>query len=97
MSTPKIILITGYDNVWHQAFERQWEPSVPAASVEKHNHRMGETLAQLLLDRMADKLPDAPQLRMVEQSIAITPAEVKPFAAATAPSSSEGELQHVGA
>jgi len=91
------ILITGYDNVWHQAFERQWEPSVPAASVEKHNHRMGETLAQLLLDRMADRLPPAPQLRMVGQSLAITPAEVKPLAAAAVPASSEGELQHVGA
>ena len=66
------MLITGYDNYWREDFEREWEPAVPAASVEKHNHRIGETAVQLLLDRIAGRLPAAPQCRTVPQEVVAT-------------------------
>jgi DNA-binding LacI/PurR family transcriptional regulator len=61
--------ITGYDNQWADAFEREFEPIVPWATVEKHNHTIGEAMVELLLDRMNGKLPAEAQLRVIEQDV----------------------------
>ena len=65
------IAITGYDNQWRDAFERQWEPMIPLATVDKDNHRIGEELVTLLLDRIAGKLPAERQIRLVPQRVVV--------------------------
>lgn len=65
------IAVTGYDNHWQSKVERQWEPGHPFATVEKHNHRLGEEMVELLLQRVAGELPDAPQMRLVEQQVVV--------------------------
>jgi DNA-binding LacI/PurR family transcriptional regulator len=66
------VRVTGYDNQWYDAPERQWEPGIPFASIDKNNHRLGEELAGLLLERITGKLPSAPQQRMLEQRLVLS-------------------------
>lgn len=65
------IAITGYDNRWQDAPERQWEPAVPAATVDKDNHRIGEELVTLLLERIAGTLPPERQRRLIPQRLVV--------------------------
>ena len=67
------IQIAGYDNYWRQAFERTWEDTSPCATVDKRNHQIGESLGRLLLERIAERLPNAPQCRMIPQEVLATP------------------------
>jgi DNA-binding LacI/PurR family transcriptional regulator len=57
----KDIFITGYDNMWEMAQEREWEPWIPTATVDKDNRACGEMLGKLMLDRLAGTLPPEPQ------------------------------------
>jgi DNA-binding LacI/PurR family transcriptional regulator len=66
------IRVTGYDNYWRQAYERQWERSVPFATVDKNNHGIGEALARLMADRIAGRLPAGGQKRMLEQQLVLS-------------------------
>ena len=61
------VLITGYDNYWHSAFERQFEPSVPFATVDKRNAAIGAELIRLLTQRIADAGTRKPTLSKIEQ------------------------------
>ncbi len=63
------IRVTGYDNYWHEAYERQWETAAPFATVDKNNHGIGEAMAGLMADRIAGKLPTGPQKRLLEQQL----------------------------
>lgn len=67
------ILIAGYDNYHEDALERQFEPSSPAASVDKLNEQAGEAMVQLLLDRVEGRLPQQPQLRMLAPRVVEPP------------------------
>lgn len=69
------VTIVGYDNYWADRVDRQFEPIVPAATVDKRNPQLGEALVRLLLERSAGELPDEPQLRKVEPEL-IVPGEV---------------------
>jgi DNA-binding LacI/PurR family transcriptional regulator len=66
------IAVVGYDNYWRNIPERQWEAGTPFATVEKNNHRLGEELVSLLMQRIAGELPSEPQTRLIEQRIVIT-------------------------
>ena len=46
------VMIVGYDNAWSHADERQYESTLPAATVEKSNRRIGAALADLLEQRI---------------------------------------------
>jgi len=59
------ILIAGYDNSLEDCWEREGNPGIPVATVDKQNYEMGQELARLLLDRINDQLPAAPQIRIV--------------------------------
>ena len=65
------VVITGYDNYWQDAFERQWEKAVPSGTIDKSNHRVGEELVRLLLDRVEGQLDDEPQQRIVPQRLVV--------------------------
>ena len=36
------VVIAGYDNFWDRAPEHGWEKAIPAVTVDKLNHRIGE-------------------------------------------------------
>lgn len=59
------VLITGYDDFWMDSPERQFEAYVPAATVDKRNPEIGQTLVNLLQERLAGKLPPEPQHRVI--------------------------------
>jgi DNA-binding LacI/PurR family transcriptional regulator len=63
------VLIGGYDNYWRDCAERQFESSVPAATIDKWNDRIGAEAVRLLLERVAGTLPDEPQLRRIEPQL----------------------------
>lgn len=68
----KDFLVTGYDNYWTQSYERAFETCPPAATVDKCNDRMGHEMVSLLLERVAGRLPEAPQCRQVEPVVVAT-------------------------
>ena len=61
-------MITGYDNYWHSAFERVYEPTDPFATVDRRNAAIGEELIRLLNQRLEDASLRLPQLTSIEQS-----------------------------
>jgi DNA-binding LacI/PurR family transcriptional regulator len=66
------IRVTGYDNYWHDAYERKWETAIPFATVDKNNHGIGEALAGLMADRIAGQLPPGPQKRLLAQQLVLS-------------------------
>jgi DNA-binding LacI/PurR family transcriptional regulator len=66
------IAVVGYDNYWRTIAERQWESAAPFATVDKNNHRLGEELVSLLMQRIAGSLPPEPQTRLIEQRVVLT-------------------------
>jgi len=58
------VAVVGYDNWWN-THERQWEPAVPLATMDKRNGEIGREAVRLLLDRIEGKLPPQPQVRRV--------------------------------
>ena len=63
------VLITGYDNTHADDFERAFEPAGPDATIDKCNDKLAAQLGRLLVDRLAGKLPDQPQVRVVEPAL----------------------------
>lgn len=63
------VLIVGYDNYFADCEECAVAPFVPFATVDKNNRALGTTMVQLLLDRINERLPDAPQARIIEPQI----------------------------
>jgi DNA-binding LacI/PurR family transcriptional regulator len=59
------VAIVGYDNFWSLCSERQFEPCLPLATMDKRDREMGVELVRLLLDRVAGRLPDEPQSRII--------------------------------
>ena len=58
------ILVAGYDNMARGAGFDAFCPLRPAVTVDKHNERSAEDIAELLLARMAGTLPPEPQTRI---------------------------------
>jgi LacI family transcriptional regulator len=61
----KQIAVVGYDD-WVETEEREWEPAVPIATVDKRNADVGREAVKLLMDRVEGKLPAVPQIRLVK-------------------------------
>jgi DNA-binding LacI/PurR family transcriptional regulator len=69
------VVLVGYDNYWRRCLEREFEPYLPAATVDKRNDRMGEEMVSLLIDRVEERLPAEPQTRVVCPELTITTTE----------------------
>ncbi len=69
------IMIVGYDNFWRGSTERKWDDFVPAATVDKHNPRLGQEMVRLLMDRIEGRLPTEPQLRLIKPDLVIPTPE----------------------
>lgn len=61
----KDVAIAGYDNFWRDCGEREFAPALPLVTVDKRDEEMGGELVKMLLDRVAGRLPDASQSRVV--------------------------------
>ena len=68
------IQIAGYDAYYQMCEELAFEPTAPAATIHKRNALMGEDMVRMLLDRIEGRLPEGPQMQVVEPSLVI-PAE----------------------
>jgi DNA-binding LacI/PurR family transcriptional regulator len=66
------VAVVGYDDYWRESPMRQWESAMPLATVDKRNREMGHELVQLLLERLDNQLPVAPQCRVVPPQLVIT-------------------------
>lgn len=60
------VLLAGYDHYAKEMAEREWSDDLPCITVDKQNWRMGEEMVGLMLDRVAGKLPEEPQSRIIE-------------------------------
>jgi len=65
------IAIVGYDNYWRESPDGRWEASRPLATVDKLNITLGHELTSLLLARLEGKLPQEPQLRLIQPELTI--------------------------
>lgn len=63
------ITVVGYDAYWNDLTER---PTPPAATVDKLNLDIGKAMAALLEERIAGRLPTAPQERLIAPRLVIT-------------------------
>jgi DNA-binding LacI/PurR family transcriptional regulator len=61
----KDVLIVGYDHFWEDTLERQLEPSVPLATVDKRNPEMGAAMVQMVNEYIAGRIDDSPQCQML--------------------------------
>jgi len=68
----KDIAIVGFDNYWQQLPERQWEPTVPLATVDKRNAEIGRKLVSLLLDRGEGSPAREPVHRLIRPELVTT-------------------------
>jgi DNA-binding LacI/PurR family transcriptional regulator/DNA-binding transcriptional regulator YhcF (GntR family) len=63
------VALVGYDNYWMDSPEREFEATIPLATVDKRNLDIGAELVQLLLDRTAGQLAPEPQCRVVQPKL----------------------------
>jgi DNA-binding LacI/PurR family transcriptional regulator/biotin operon repressor len=69
------VLLAGYDNYWAEMPERQWESTVPMATVDKQNALMGRRLVDLILDRAEKRAPqERVHVRVEPHLVQTTPA-----------------------
>jgi DNA-binding LacI/PurR family transcriptional regulator len=66
------ILVSGYDNSWTTDTARQFEPTPPTVTVEKHFDEIGGKMVDLLLARISGELPAEPQRVIVKPTIVET-------------------------
>lgn len=65
------VALVGYDNYWLESPEREFESTAPQATVDKMNLKLGAALVELLTDRIAGRLPEAPQCRVVQPQLVV--------------------------
>lgn len=70
---PEDVAIVGFDNYWADVPERRFEATPPWASVDKHNHDIGQAMVELLLARLTDQISTPPQLRVMKTDLVALP------------------------
>ena len=65
----KDILIVGYDNMWQDMAVSRWDPTQPAATVDKRNLEIGSELMRLLQERIEGTLPPQGQHRVIKPDL----------------------------
>ncbi len=70
---PEDVAIVGFDNYWADVPERRFEATSPWASVDKHNHDIGQAMVELLLSRLTEQTPTPPQLRVMKTDLVVLP------------------------
>jgi DNA-binding LacI/PurR family transcriptional regulator len=70
------VLLVGYDNFWPDDARRNFEPIIPAATVDKQNQVIGEQLVDLLLARAGGKLGESAEHRLVQPKLIVPDGSV---------------------
>lgn len=67
------VTIVGYDNYWREVDGAILRPDLPApaATIDKHNARVGHALVELLRQRIDGQLGEAPEHRVIEPELII--------------------------
>ena len=68
----KDVMLVGYDNSAADCTDRQYEPVMPVATMDKNNPAIAAALVDLLQKRIAGTLPAEVQRRRVEPRLVIT-------------------------
>jgi len=72
--TPNVdVMVLGYDYAITGTAEPQFEPTLPAATVDKGNWEMGVEMVRLLLERIEGTLAPEPQVRVVRSKLVLGP------------------------
>ena len=66
------MLIAGYDNDCRESPDRAYKSAAPSVTVYKLNVRLGQELANMLLDPTRVELPEGPQKRRIEPARVVT-------------------------
>lgn len=70
------VMVVGYDNMWDDIPDKEWEPLGPAATVEKKNLEAGRELMALLQERIEGKIFEQGQRRIVVPELVIRPSAI---------------------
>jgi len=70
------VMVVGYDNMWEDIPDKEWEPLGPAATVEKKNLEAGRELMALLQERIEGKIFEQGQRRVVVPELVIRPSAI---------------------
>ena len=65
------ILVAGYDNMDSKGGFAMFESAHPAVTVDKHNAKSSEDLAELVIARMEGRLPPEPQTRIHRHELVV--------------------------
>jgi len=68
----KDVMLVGYDNSAADCTDRQYEPAMPVATMDKNNPAIAAALVDLLQKRIAGTLPAEVQRRRVEPRLVVT-------------------------
>lgn len=68
------VSIVGYDNYYTDSPEQRFEPTLPAATIDKRNDRLGSSLVDLLLERLDTPDDAEPIRRLIEPELILTQA-----------------------
>jgi DNA-binding LacI/PurR family transcriptional regulator len=66
----KDVQIVGYDNYWQDCRQQEWEPTIPAATVDKDNFQIGQRLVELLT--RPHTVGKSPELELVSPKLVET-------------------------
>lgn len=65
------VAIVGYDNYCDSNRERDFETTLPLATMDKRNPDVGREVVRLLLDRIGNKLPQGPQTLAIAPKLVV--------------------------
>lgn len=63
------VLVVGYDGYWADSWEREFEPAIPWATIDKQNAKCGREMVTLLTQRIAGTLEQSPTVRVMAPSL----------------------------
>lgn len=63
------VWVAGYDNTWEGSAEALFEVEPPTLTIDKHNERVGEALAEMLMERQRVGLEAPPMCRLLEPEL----------------------------
>ena len=63
------VLLAGYDNYASAIRSKPFMAGLPLATIDKKNFRAGEAMVRLFMDRIGNKLPPEPQIRIIQPEL----------------------------
>lgn len=67
------VLVAGYDNYWMDLEDSEVALPRPRITVDKRNLHLGQALVELLIDRVENRLPPVPQVKLHRPELIVIP------------------------